>query len=383
MRTLYFNCTSGISGDMVAGALLDLGINKEYLINELNKLRLNNYKLKIKKKKKKGIKATKFNVIKKKEKTHRNLKDIYRIINKSSVNKNVKLLSKKIFFNLAKAEAKVHKTNINEIYFHEVGAIDSIIDITAASILIDKLRVGKIYCSKVSVGRGKKKIIHGTVNLPVPVVRELLKDIPIKVLDINKEITTPTGAAIIKTLADDFVDDIHIQKYKKGYGAGTQDLEIPNVLEAIIGDVKVSKDKKVVLETNIDDMNPEFYEFIIEKLIREGSNDAFIQPVIMKKNRIGSLLTVICDYKLKDKMIDIIFNETTTFGIRVNNVSRVKLDRESKQVKTKYGLIDIKIGRYKGKIKTISPEYDNCKKIANEKKIPIKKIYQEVSKIMF
>lgn len=379
MRILYFNCKAGISGDMVVGSLLGFS-DKEFLIKELNKLKLDKYKINIKRVNKKGKKAIKFDVIAEKEKKHRNLKDIYEIINKSGLNKDIKSLSKKIFLNLAIAEAKAHKTTINRIHFHEVGAIDSIIDIVAASILINKLGI-KVYSSRISVGKGTTRCQHGVMKLPVPAVKELLKDIHVKILNIDKELTTPTGAAIIKTIAVEFIDNPHIKVHKKSYGAGTRDLEIPNVLEAIIGDVKMENNKLVVLETNIDDMNPEFYEYIIERLIREGSNEAFIQPVIMKKNRIGTLLTVICAEAIKDRMVSIIFNETTTFGIRVNNVSRIELKREIKKVKTKYGVVNIKVGTYKGKIMSKTPGYEDCRKIAKNKCIPIRKVYDEIKKL--
>ncbi len=378
MKALYFNCQSGISGDMVVGALLDLGIEKNELIEELNKLKIGGYKIKVKKIKKKGVRATRFIVKTFNQREERNLKDIYKIIDKSLLERKVKILSKKIFLNLAKAEAKVHKTTINKIHFHEVGAIDSIIDIVSGAILINRLNPKKIYASRLKVGKGKVKFCHGITTLPVPAVRELLKDVPATVLNINKELTTPTGAAIMRTIIDGFEDGIDMKAEKRGYGARKRDLKIPNVLEVILGETKMNKEKLLILETNIDDMNPEFYSYVIEKLIKEGVNEAFIQPVVMKKNRIGTLLTVICEEKLKDRIIEKIFNETTTFGIRINKLSRVALEREIKKVKTKYGPINVKIGRYKGKIKTISPEYEDCKKVAQKKGIPIKEVYDEV-----
>ncbi len=380
MRILYFNCQAGISGDMIVGSLLNF-LKKGFLIKELDKLKLSNYKIKIRRADKKGVKAIKFDVIAGKETKHRNLEDIHKIINKSGLNKEIKSLSKRIFLNLAKTEAKVHKTTIDQVHFHEVGAIDSIIDIVAASILINRLRIKNIYSSRISVGKGTIKCQHGVMKLPVPAVKELLKGIPTRILNINKELTTPTGAAIIRTIADDFVDDINIKIHKKGYGAGTRDLKIPNVLEAIIGEVKMEKEKIMTLETNIDDMNPEFYEYIIEKLIKEGANEAFIQPLIMKKNRIGTLLTVICAESLKDKMANIIFDETTTFGIRINNISRIKLEREIKKIKTKYGVVNVKIGKYKGKIRSITPEYEDCKRIAKKRNTPIRMVYDNTKKL--
>jgi uncharacterized protein (TIGR00299 family) protein len=264
---------------------------------------------------------------------------------------------------------------LNKIHFHEVGAIDSIIDIVSTAILINKLKPERIYASGISLGHGRIKSSHGITSLPVPAVKELLKDLPVTVLNINKELTTPTGAAIIRTIVNDFEDEIDIKIKKRGYGAGKRNLNIPNVLEVIWGEAEMNKEKLVILETNIDDMNPEFYSYVIEKLIKEGAKDAFIQPIIMKKNRIGTLLTVICEEKIKDRIVEKIFNETTTFAIRINKISRIRLEREIKRVKTEYGVINVKIGKYKGEIKTISPEYEDCKKIAEKKNIPIKEIY--------
>lgn len=377
MKGLYFNCHSGISGDMIVGALLDLGIDKSDLISELGKLKIKGYRIIVKKVNKKGVKATRFIVNTSRQRKDRNLKDIYEIIDQSLLNRKIKDLSKKIFFNLAKAESIVHNASIDHIHFHEVGAIDSIIDVVASAILVNLLKPQKIFASRMIDGKGKIKFSHGEATLPVPAVRELFKNIPITILNINRELSTPTGAAIITTIADGFDDDINIKVEKKGYGAGKRDLSIPNVLEVKFGVLKISTNKLVILETNIDDMNAELFGFVIDKLIKEGAVEAFIQPAVMKKNRIGILLTVICKDTLKEKIIEEIFNETTTFGIRVDNLSRVILEREIKKVKTKYGIINVKVGKYKGKIKTISPEYEDCKKLALKKGVPIKMVYDE------
>lgn len=383
MRVLYFNCQSGAAGDMIVAALLDLWTDKSWFIKELDKLGLKNHRIEIKRINKNGISALRFIVNAKKEKRERTLDDIYKIIGQSFLSREIKQLSQKIFLNLAKAEAKVHKIGIREIHFHEVGAIDSIIDIVSSAILINKLKPLKIYASRLSEGRGIIKFSHGVTSLPVPAVRELTGEVPITVLNINKELITPTGAAILKTIVDEFVDDIDIKVIKKGYGAGKRNLKIPNVLEIILGTTKMEKDKLMILETNIDDMNPQFYAFVIDRLIKAGAREAFIQPIIMKKNRLGTLLTAICEEKIKNKLIEIIFDETTTFGVRVNRISRVCLDRKFKKIITRYGPINVKVGKYKGKIKTISPEYEDCKNAAIKKLVPIKKIYDEVKKNIY
>ena len=233
---------------MVVAALLDLGIDRNWFIGELAKLGLKNYRIEIKKTNKNGVRAARFIVYTQKEDKARNLEDIYKIIGQSSLSEEVKSLSQKIFLNLAKAEAKVHQTRIDKIHFHEVGAADSIIDIVSAVILLNKLKPAKIYSSRLSDGRGKIRFSHGIANLPVPAVKELLGETPMAILDINKELITPTGAAILKTIVDEFIDDVDIKAIKKGYGAGKKNFKIPNVLEVVLGEVERKNEKLVILE---------------------------------------------------------------------------------------------------------------------------------------
>ncbi|MDD5254350.1 MAG: nickel pincer cofactor biosynthesis protein LarC [Candidatus Nanoarchaeia archaeon] len=380
MKALYFNCMSGISGDMTVASLLDLEDNKNYLVQELKKLNLKNYNIKISKVKKINQIATRFEVITGEEHIHRHLNDIFSILDNSLLSLEVKELSKKIFYELGKAEAIVHNTSINEVHFHEVGALDSIIDIVSASIIIKKLGIKDVYCSPISEGYGKIRIQHGEVNLPVPAVRQLLHGFPMKLLKINKELTTPTGAAIIKTLCKEVINPSQFKALKQGYGAGKKDFPFPNVLQASVGTLNKDCEDELIIETNIDDMNPEIFPYLIEKLIYEGAIDAFIVPCHMKKNRIGFLLSVLCTKKEKDKLIKTIFEETTSFGLRINKLERVKLNREIRKVKTRYGIINMKIGCYKGKIVSSKPEFEDCKKLAIKHKIPLKSVYEEIKK---
>ncbi len=372
MKALYFNCPSGISGNMVVGALLDLGMKKEFLLKELSKLGLKNYSIKIRKEKN----GTTFIVNAGHEHEQRHLSDIYKIIDESKISFNAKELSRRIFFNLAKAEAKVHNCSIEKIHFHEVGAIDSIVDIVSGAILLDKISSEKIFCSRIRDGKGKTRCAHGVLELPVPAVRELLKDFPLEQIDINSELVTPTGAAILKTMVDDFIPIELIKPKRKGFGNGTKKLPIRNVLEVIECDAML--DERIILETNIDDMNTEIYPYVIERLLEKGAIDAFIQPVMMKKNRIGIMLSVICERTNMHNLIDVIFEETTTFGVRINKVNRVILDREIKAVKTKHGMLKIKIGRKNNKIMTISPEYESARKLAKKGKVPLKNFYRNL-----
>ncbi|MEM4268166.1 MAG: nickel pincer cofactor biosynthesis protein LarC [Candidatus Woesearchaeota archaeon] len=381
MKDLFFNCRSGISGDMVVAALLDLMDNiggkftnsSNYLISELAKLPLEGYKLKIKRittlvsdKKNRGLR---FIISAKKEVEHRNIEDIFEIIERSRLSLECKHLAKQIFFNLAVAEANVHKTKISKVHFHEIGAVDSIIDIVSTAILITRLRPKSFFCGTIIEGSGFVSTQHGRLSVPVPAVQELLSDFPIEITKIKKELVTPTGAAILKTLVHDFASLEDVFAYKNGFGFGNRKLPSENSIELRYGTIK--REHKILLETNIDDMSPEIYPYLIEKLIKKGAVDAFISPCFMKKERIGTLLTVICTEYTKERLIDVIFNETTTFGIRINKVSRAILDRQIKDING----LKVKVGKWKGKIVTISPEYESAKKLALKENIPLKRFY--------
>ncbi len=380
MTTLYFNCESGISGDMFTGAMLDLTGEFDYLDNELNKLNLQNFKIKTQKVDKKGIEAIKFDVLSEPEKKHRHLKHINEIIENSGITDVAKKLAKDIFLELGKAEAKAHETTIERVHFHEVGAIDSIIDIVSAAILLDKLKPENIYCGVISVGHGKIEIEHGTVDLPAPATREILKNVPLEIKNIPKELTTPTGASIIKTVCNRFIDSINFEPEKTGYGAGTRDLDTPNVLKVQLFETDMIFSSKVLLETNIDDMNPEIYPYVIKKLIKSGAMEAYVQPCFMKKNRIGTILNVLCDKELMEKLTEIIFRETSTLGIRVNRINKVELKRETRQVETEFGTIGVKTSLLKGKPVKAKPEYEECKKIAEKEGIPLIDVYREINR---
>jgi pyridinium-3,5-bisthiocarboxylic acid mononucleotide nickel chelatase len=379
MKALYFDCSAGISGDMTVGALLDLEKNEDYLREELKKLPLQNYQLKIYQAEKVGQMATKFDVITGHEHAHRNIKDIFSIIDDSTLGEDVKDLSKKIFMKLGEAEALVHGITIEEIHFHEVGAIDSIIDIVAASILIKKTGVEKFYCGRITDGTGKTKIAHGEVDIPVPATRQLLGDHPMKRININKEMATPTGAAILMTLCE-YSESIPFKEIISGYGAGSRDLPFPNVLKISSGDFGKTQ-HKLLIETNIDDMSPEIFPHVIDQLMKKGALDATVAPCYMKKGRQGFLLSVMCTQIHKEDLIKAIFEETTTFGLRINTVERHELEREFSTVKTKYGDVRIKKGYLFGRMLSSKPEFEDCRKLALLHNIPIKRIYEEIASL--
>jgi len=393
MKILYYDCFSGISGDMNLGAMVDLGVNEDYLIQELSKLQLDSeYAIKIRKDTKKGISGTKVDVIlanggdshHEGGPHHRDLKDIETIINESSLNDRVKKLSLDMFMKVAQGEAKVHGMSIYEVHFHEVGAIDSIVDMVGAAIALDYLNVDKIMASPVQVGGGFVKCAHGLIPIPAPATVEILKYIPIKSGIVPFETTTPTGAAILAASVEEFTDKMEFIVEKIGYGLGNRDFEIPNVLRVYLGKVESSNGIEVqyILETNIDDMNPEFYSYIEELLFETGALDVYKTPIIMKKGRPAIKLSILVNQKKEKEVLDIIFRETTSIGIRKFKVEKIMLNREFSTVKTKYGDVRIKNSYYEGTLVKYKAEYEYCRRIARENNIPIAKVYVEVDKAM-
>lgn len=393
MKVLYYDCFCGISGDMNLGALIDLGVDKEYLINEISKLNLDSeYEIKIKKDMRNGITGTKVDVIlnegnQNHEHTHhhhRHLKDIENIINASNLSEKVKKISLDMFLEIAQAEAKVHGKSINEVHFHEVGAIDSIIDMVGTAICLDYLKVDKIMASHVQVGGGFVKCAHGLIPVPAPATVEILKDIPIKSGLVPFETTTPTGAAILSVNVEEFTDKINFSIEHIGYGIGNRELDVPNVLRVYLGkEVKSEEiERQYILETNIDDMNPELYSYVEEKLFENGALDVFKTPIIMKKGRGAIKLSVLVEEINEKKIQEVIFKETTSIGIRKYEVEKIMLSREFSKANTRYGEVAIKYAYYKGEMIKYKPEYEDCKKLANENRIPIAEIYREVYKVL-
>ena len=382
MKVAYFDCFSGISGDMILGALIDLGMDINFLKKELKKIKIDEYTIQAKKILKKKNKAVKIDVITKSEENKsRALSDIIQLIGNSRLDEDVKEKSRKIFYRLGKAESKIHGVSINKIHFHEVGAVDAIIDIVGAVIGIKKLKIEKIYSSSLNVGKGFIKSEYGLLPIPAPATAELLKGIPVYNNKIEKELVTPTGAAIITTLADGFDDMPEIKIENIGYGAGTFDLEQPNVLRIFLGKIEDNKiDIINIIETNIDDMSPEYYDAIMEKLFENKALDVYLTNILMKKNRPTVKLTVLSEVKDTENLSRIILEETSTFGVRIYKANRKKIEREFRKIKTKYGIVKIKLGKLNGKIIKKYPEYEDCKRIAKREKIPIRKVYEEVIK---
>jgi len=369
---------------MIIGALIDLGLNVDFLKKELGKLNLKGYKIESKNIVKNGISSTKFDLIEEhKHHGERNLKEINKIIDNSKLDNESKNTIKKIFQKIAVAEAKIHKKPIDKIHFHEIGAIDTIIDVAGAVIGLKKLGIERIYCSKLNVGTGFVEFSHGKFPAPAPATAEILKGVPIYHNNIESELVTPTGAAIITAFAEKFGEMPAMKVEKIGYGAGTKDLEQPNVLRVFYGELdKMENETISIIEANIDNMNPEIYPYVIDKLMENGALDAYLTNIIMKKGRPAIKLTVLAEIKDTDKLCKIIFDETTTLGVRIFAAEKRKLDREIKTIKTKYGTVRVKISKSNNQIQNVMPEYEDCARIAKKYKIPLKKVHIIVKKLI-
>jgi len=380
MRILYFDCFSGVSGDMTLAALLDLGLPQEKLRQELAKLGLGNFSLGIVRGSRGGIAAMGLEVKQgPREEHHRHFTDIRKMIEDSSLKQSVKGTSLAIFQRLAEAEAKVHGQKVEEVHFHEVGAVDSIVDIVGTAIGIDHFEPVRIFSSELPMGRGFVQCQHGRLPLPAPATLEILKGYPLRNVDVEGELVTPTGAAILAALSSGVSPLSAFKVAQVGYGMGKKEFpDRPNLLRLVLGETVETypTDQVVVLEANIDDMNPEFYDYLMERLFEHGSLDVSLSPLLMKKNRPGTLLRVIGEEADADALSELILRESTTLGVRRYVVVRKKLPREVSEVETKYGKVRIKVS---GEMR-FQPEYEDCKRIALEKGIPIQEVYQEAMK---
>jgi pyridinium-3,5-bisthiocarboxylic acid mononucleotide nickel chelatase len=373
---------------MILGALFDLGVEPGKIRKSLGSLDLKGYKLESKDVKRGLIAATKAHVrIGKPLKSPvpaRKYSDIKKLLADSDLSSLVKKQSLEIFKRIAKVEAAIHKTTLEKIHFHEVGAVDSIVDIVGGVVAIESLKLDKIYSSPLNVGEGFVECAHGCLPIPAPATLKLLKGTPIFSSGVKRELTTPTGAAMIGFYADSFGSIPSMKILGDGYGAGDHILpEMPNVLRIVLGEIENAEpvEELVLIETNIDDMNPELYGNVMDLLFKAGALDVYISPIIMKKGRPANKLSVLASEMDRNSMINIILQETSSFGVRFYPVERSVLDREIKTVKTSWGPVKIKIGKLEGKVVQVSPEFEECQKISNKKKIPVKLIYDEAQSL--
>jgi len=386
-NAIYLDCFAGISGNMLLGALLDAGAPAELLRTELAKLAVTGYQVNVSRVDKGGINAFYLDVqIDEAVHEHRNLADIVAIIEQSTLKPAVKETSKAIFTRLAQAEAKVHGMPLDEIHFHEVGAVDSIVDIVGIAWALDYLCIEHIYASRLRVGSGFVTCCHGLIPVPAPATAELLHGIPYYPGDIEKELVTPTGAAVLATLGTGFGSmPAGFISSKIGYGAGTWNIAIPNVLRLYLGEVTVTNkngqdenpnDEQLVIEANIDDQTPEIYGYIMDRLFAVGALDVWLTPIIMKKNRPATKLSVLAAPNCLNKVTEIILQETTSIGMRFYPVVRAMADREFIVIGLPWGDVKVKISSYQGKICNVAPEYEDCRKIAEKSGMPLKVVQQ-------
>lgn len=397
MRTLYYDCFAGISGDMNLGALLELGISFEHLKNGLSQLGLDHeFEIRAEKGEKNGISGTKVHVLEKHphhpsqghehdgthhhHHNHRHYGHIKKIILDSQLSDSVKTKALAIFDEVAKAEAKVHGKTIEEVHFHEVGAIDSIVDIVGAAICFDALGIERVLTGKIEVGSGFVKCAHGLIPVPAPATAEILKGYPILSKVEKFEMTTPTGAGILVGMKAQYQPEKDFAIEKIGYGLGTWTLDIPNALRVILLAEKPLIETQSLIETNIDDMSAEQLVFVEELLFEEGALDVYKTPIVMKKGRLAVKLSVLCDENRIDALTQCVIRETTAIGVRVLKVQKRMCHRSTEKLATPLGEVTIKKAYYEGELVNEKPEYEDCKRLAKVHGMSLKKVYACIQK---
>jgi uncharacterized protein (TIGR00299 family) protein len=386
----YFDCFSGISGDMTLGAFVDLGVPVNWLIDQLRRLPLENFDIKVASAHRNGIHAKLVDVKAFDDRTARNYSQIRRLIENSPLTDSVKSTSLQTFQKLAEAEARIHSCSIETVHFHEVGGIDAIVDIVGTALGLEYLAIKKIVASPIPLGKGFVSCSHGKLPVPVPATLGILKGVPVYGTAIPHELVTPTGAAIIAASAQGFdaMPDMVIKKI--GYGAGQRDLaERPNLLRIILGDAPQTasglsegllEDRIEIIETSIDDMNPELFGHLMDRLFEDGALDVCWIPIYMKKNRPATMLQVLCKHDRRDILIYRILSETTTLGVRYYESGRRLLWRDQLEIETSYGKITVKrVKDPQGNVRII-PEYEVCQKIARQQDIPLRVVYDTVAR---
>ena len=382
MRTLYFDCFAGASGDMILGALVAAGVDRAALSEELSRLNVDGFAVNFETVTRSGLSATYAKVETAPEHKHRHLSDIKKIIESSAVSDKAKTLSIEIFTRLAEVEARVHNEPVERVHFHEVGALDAIVDIVGAAICFDLLKIDRFVSSPLHVGSGTVEMAHGRFPVPPPAVAELLKGVPFYSSDIAGELLTPTGAAIITTVCKEFGPMPQMTAEAVGYGAGTRQYkDFPNVLRVLIGEneAEAATDERLwMIETNIDDMSPQLLGHVMDRAFELGALDCYFTPVQMKKNRPGVLLSVICERDCKESLTNLLFRETTTLGVRSYEVERRALRRSVMTVETPYGPVGVKVAHLNGEVVNEMPEFEDVRAVATKAGVPLKVVEDAV-----
>lgn len=379
-RCLYFDCFAGISGDMTLGALVDLGVDFGLLRDALTGLGLDGWEIRVEHVRRGGIAATRAVVTASEARQpHRNLDQILGIIETSALDPAVKSRAGAIFQELAEAESRVHGQPIERIHFHEVGALDAIVDIVGAAVALEALAPERILCGPVELGSGLVHCAHGCLPVPAPATEALLRGVPTTRGRVPFEATTPTGAAIIASQVDQFEQAAALTVERIGYGAGSREGLVPNVLRVLLAEAPDPAAAPLVqLECNIDDMSPELYGHVMELALERGALDCWLTPIIMKKGRPATAIGVLCEREREDLLTRLLLTETTTLGVRVQQAGRQALARESRIIETTYGPIRVKLALLDGRVLRAKPEYEDCRRISREQGVPIQEIQAQV-----
>ncbi|MGC8879245.1 MAG: nickel pincer cofactor biosynthesis protein LarC [Anaerolineae bacterium] len=380
MRIAYFDCIAGASGDMILGALVDAGFPMEVLHAELAKLQIDEFKIAQKRVSKLGFSATKVEVLVTDKASSRHLPDIERIVMESTLASSIKERAVEIFRRIGSVEASIHGVPLEQVHLHELGGVDTVVDVIGTLVGLDALDIEQVVVSPLPLGRGWVQGAHGKIPLPAPATLGLLTNVPIVGSPLEVELVTPTAAALLSTLATSFGPIPAMTLHQVGYGAGTHDLPIPNVLRVLVGSapdvLNAAIETLVMLETNIDDMNPEFYEHLMQRLLDAGALDVFLTPVHMKKGRPASTISVLCRPDEANQLTQILFAESTTLGVRQNYVTRYCLPRSVEEVETPYGTVRVKVTLWTEGKTRVKPEYEDCRRLAEQHNVPLREVYR-------
>jgi uncharacterized protein (TIGR00299 family) protein len=395
MQVLYFDCIAGISGDMALGALIDAGADVEVVKEGLASLPVDAFTIDIDETESHGLRATRVNVGTASAGVIRTYASIRALLDDAELPEDARRIAQRVFRRLAEAEALVHRKEVDTVTFHEVGAVDSIVDVTGTALALTTLGIERAFCSPVPTGIGMTRSEHGAMPIPAPAVVELLRGAPLYSKGVAAELVTPTGAAILSALVEGYGELPPMRVGAVGYGAGSQQLDFPNVLRVIIGDdenvpeaalasvdlpraeLTEAPSAELVLETNVDDLEPELYEYVIERLLTAGAQDAWLTPIVMKKSRPAVTVSVLCSREQEQEMRRILFRETGTLGVRTTPVAKTALAREVLKVETTYGAVAVKVGTLEDGGVTLSPEFEDCARLAREFGVPAREVHQE------
>jgi len=384
MKLAYFDCPAGVSGDMLLGALVDCGVSIDEIKEGLALLPIQDFEITVNRVNKAGLVSTQVEILVQDKVKERRLAEIITVIRESRLPEKIKGNSLDVFQRIGVVEARIHGLDVEEVHLHELGGLDTIIDVVGVFLGKEILKIERVFASPLPLGTGYIQTAHGTIPLPAPATLALLEGVPIVGSEFKTELVTPTGAALLTSMVQEFGIIPSMRLLKTGYGAGKRDMPIPNVLRMLIGEgiehsssnYPFQEEKLVCLECNIDNMNPEIYSYLSECLFNTGALDVSLTPIYMKKNRPGTLVTVLCSEEITEKLIDILFSETTTLGARKYTVNRYSVERHITQVTTPYGAVNVKFSKKGETSWNYTPEYEDCRRLASQHHIPIMKIYR-------